>query len=190
VWAATVPFLIWAAARMTGLEPGMRAVQLLAFTPYVALASLVPAVAAALTKRWVALGAAVLATLTLALCVLPRWFSGDAGRADGPQFRVMTANLMVGSEGRDLLVELVKQIQPDVLAVQELTPLAEQRLDAAGIGSVLPHKVTYAEPGVEGSGIYSRHPLTGGTLHRLRASGFQQARATFTPPGAGPVTVE
>jgi endonuclease/exonuclease/phosphatase (EEP) superfamily protein YafD len=191
VWAATVPVLVWAAARVTGVEPGMRAVQLLAFTHYAALASLVPVILSGVTRRWVALGAAGLATLTLGLCVLPRWFSDGAGRADGPELRVMTANIMVGSEGRDLLVTLVKRVDPDVLAVQELTPTAERRLDAAGISTVLPHKVTYPYDGVEGSGIYSRHPLTGGALHRLKASGFHQARATFNPPGAAvAVTVE
>ena len=56
--ADLAPFLLWTAVRLTGVEPDIRMSELLAFTPYVALASLVPLVVAALARRWVACAAA------------------------------------------------------------------------------------------------------------------------------------
>src|SRR5258706_4810947 len=77
VWLMAVPFVLWAAARVFGLESGFPTVQLIAFTPYVAVASLVPLLIAVLTKRiWPAVLVAG-ATIALAACVLSRWI-GDS----------------------------------------------------------------------------------------------------------------
>jgi hypothetical protein len=51
LWLLIAPFAVWAAARVLGLESGYPTIQLLAFTPYVAVVSLVPLVLALLTKR-------------------------------------------------------------------------------------------------------------------------------------------
>jgi endonuclease/exonuclease/phosphatase family metal-dependent hydrolase len=77
----------------------------------------------------------------------------------------------------------------DLLAVQEFTPAAARRLDAAGLATLLPYRVLYPVPGVEGSGIYSRYPLRDDGL-RTQPSGFTQARATVSVPGAPDVAVE
>ena len=97
-WLMAVPFVIWAAARVFGLESGFPTVQLIAFTPYVAVASLIPLVIAILTKRiWPAVAVAV-ATIALAACVLPRWIAdGDPAPGDGPSLRVMSVNRQFAS---------------------------------------------------------------------------------------------
>src|SRR5258706_7876441 len=88
-WLLVAPFVIWAAARLLGFEGVFPTVQLLAFTPYAAAASLLPLVTAILTKRlWPAVAAAIVA-LALGACLLPRWLAdADAGPAiaGGPAF--------------------------------------------------------------------------------------------------------
>lgn len=192
VWVLLAPYLLWTVVRLAGVEPHIRISELLAFTPYVALASPVPLLVAALARRWVACAVAVLVTIGLGACMAPRWLADDdRGPTDGVRLRVLTANLMVGSgaDPADVL-RLVRELDVDALAVQELTPEAGRGLDDAGIASALPHRVTYPYPGVEGSGVYSRHPLAEGALRRLKASGFRQARATLRTPGATEVVLE
>src|SRR4030095_15620400 len=69
VWLMAVPFVVWAAARTFGLEAGFRTGQRIAFTPYVAVASLLPLLVALLTRRiWPAVVVTV-ATVAPAACV-------------------------------------------------------------------------------------------------------------------------
>lgn len=192
VWSATVAVLGWAAVRVLGLERG-RGVQWIAFTPYVAAASLLPVVAALGLRRWRAVAAATVAAGVLAGCVLPRW-SADADatavRAGGPHLRVMTSNLLEGMADPVRIVALVRRYRIDVLALQEYTAEAERALAAAGLDDVLAHRVAFPEAGVTGSALYARHALTGGVLHRHAASGFGQAAATLAVPGAAALAVE
>jgi len=213
VWAAVlgavlVLFALWTAARLLGLERGAPWVQLIAFTPYVAAASLLPLVAALATRQWWHAGAAVVLAGLLAACVLPRAVGGPspgettaaagaraAGtRAAGAQastvrLRVLTANLYVGAADAHALVGRVRAEGIDVLAVQELTPSEAQALDAAGLAGLLPHRSVNPLPGGRGSGLYSRHPIADPGV-RTFPSGFSQAYATVHVPAAVPVRVE
>src|SRR5262245_49438486 len=87
-WPVLAPGLVWALTRLFGLEFGTRPVQLVSFTPYAALASLVPLAVCLATKRWWPAAVAGLATVALAARVLPRSVGGPAG-AGGVELRVM-----------------------------------------------------------------------------------------------------
>jgi endonuclease/exonuclease/phosphatase family metal-dependent hydrolase len=186
-WAAVAPGVLWAAVRLLGIERGPL-VQLLAFTPYVAAASLLPVALALALRRWWPAGVAAVTAVALIAVVAPRAFGGAAD-AEGPALRVLTANLLAGAGDAETLVRLVRDNGVDVLAVQEFTPEAAARLDAHGLATLMPHRQLNPVVGTSGSGLYSRFPLTGGGVRR-NPGGFTQAYATLTAPGAAPATVE
>ncbi|WP_433216142.1 endonuclease/exonuclease/phosphatase family protein [Dactylosporangium sp. CS-047395] len=190
VWLMAIPFVIWAVFRVFGLDSGFPTVQLIAFTPYVAAASLVPLLVAVLTKRvWPALITAI-ATVALAACVLPRWISDTSPEPqDGPGLRVLSVNMLMGGADASTIVGLVQRLDVDLVALQEYTPEAKAALNSAGLDAVLPNAVSYPRPGVTGSAVYSRFPVTD-LGYRQFPSTFGQAQAGVAVPGAKDVRVE
>jgi endonuclease/exonuclease/phosphatase (EEP) superfamily protein YafD len=192
LWVAAGVPLVWAVARLVGFKSGLLTVQLLAFTPYVAVASLVPLVAAIATRRILPALAAALAVVALAVCVVPRWVQdGDTGaaKAGGPALRVLSVNMLFGGADPATVVKLVRTHQVDLVAFQEFTGEGQAALESAGLRDVLPHRIAYPASGVTGSALYSRFPLTDGGV-RVHKSGFQQAMATLAVPGAAALQVE
>jgi endonuclease/exonuclease/phosphatase (EEP) superfamily protein YafD len=184
-----LPGLLWAAVRLFGEERGFL-VQLMAFTPYVAVAAWVPALVALTARRWLVGAFALVAAAMLAVCVAPRALpDADRGPADGVRLTVMTANLFVGAADPRAVVELVREHDVAVLAVQEFTPRSRQELTAAGLDALLPFQALADERGTTGSGLYSRFPMTAQGSQRNQG-GNLQAYATIAPPGAVPVAVE
>jgi endonuclease/exonuclease/phosphatase (EEP) superfamily protein YafD len=189
VWLCTVPFLLWATLRVFGWERGWPWVQLMAFTPYAAVGSVVVAAVALVARRWVPGVVAVVAAVSLCAVVGPRAFEDGGRTTAGPTLRVLTVNLMGGSVDEDALVALVRRLRVDVLAVQEFTPDGDVALRAAGVQRQLPFAASFPLPGVSGSAVLSRHPLTS-TAHRPLRGGAVQAQATVEVPGGRPVDVE
>jgi endonuclease/exonuclease/phosphatase (EEP) superfamily protein YafD len=76
------------------------------------------------------------------------------------------------------VAELVGRKRVDVLFVQELTDEAAARLLQAGLGDLLPHRVTQpVARGARGS-IYARYPLRGGPLAAPASAPVSAARCT------------
>ncbi|WP_327583440.1 endonuclease/exonuclease/phosphatase family protein [Nonomuraea sp. NBC_00507] len=180
-WIAVVPFALWAAVRLSGLEPDWPWVPVVAYTPYATVAAVAGGLLAWALRRRAAGTVALVAVLGLVPAVLPRALSDGNPDAKGPVLRVLAANLLVGQADTAELMELVGRLRPDVLALQEFTPAAMERLDEAGVRKVLPHAVTHPLPGVGGSAVYARHPLEAGKL--IMEGGFGQARAWLKHPG-------
>src|SRR3954470_15743659 len=65
LWTVTGLLVLWSAVRLAGWERGNLAVQLMAFTPYVAAGSLLPLAAAVVSRQWTAAAVAGLAVLAL-----------------------------------------------------------------------------------------------------------------------------
>ncbi|WP_030436174.1 endonuclease/exonuclease/phosphatase family protein [Actinoplanes subtropicus] len=188
IWLLILPGLLWALVRLGGLDRGPL-VQLLSFTPYVAAWSLVPAAVALGTRRWSAAALAIVVVALFASFVLPRVVAGGRGPTDGVRLRVMTSNLLLGGADANVIVELVRDHDVDVLAVQEFTPDAKDALAKAGLGDLLPYASLADEPGSPGSGLYTRFPLRQAGSQRNQG-GFQQAYGVIEPPGAGTLLVE
>ena len=188
VWLIVLPGLAWAVTRLFGWERGI-GVQLFAFTPYVAVAALLPALIALATRRWLAAAVAVVAAATLAVSVLPRAVANDRGPQTGVELRVLSANVQFGGADPATVVRLVREHDVAVLAMQEFTPSMQSRLTEAGLDQLLPHRSLAAEWGADGSAVYSRFPITAPGARR-NGGGFMQAYGTVRPPGAGPVVVE
>jgi endonuclease/exonuclease/phosphatase family metal-dependent hydrolase len=85
----------------------------------------------------------------------------------------------------------VRRLNVDVLALQEFTPGAQRRLEAAGLADVLPYHSAWPAGGASGSALYSRYPMTDPGMRTTPAGyGFAQAHGTVAVPGAPPVFVE
>lgn len=187
-WALVLPGALWCAVRLGGWERGPL-VQLMAFTPYAAIGSLLAlGLALALRRRNAAVVAALTAAALVAV-VAPRALPGRSPAATGPTVRVLTANLLAGAADPAALVQLVRRHRVDVLALQEYTPLAHDALDRAGLSSLLGYRQVNPEVGTTGSALYSRFPLSEGGVRRNQG-GFTQAYAIVAVPGAPPVPVE
>ncbi|MBM2617511.1 endonuclease/exonuclease/phosphatase family protein [Actinoplanes sp. LDG1-06] len=188
-WLFILPFAIWAVIRLGGWERGP-VVQLFAFTPYVAAAAWLPAILALVTRRWTVAAAAVVVAIMLASAVLPRALpSRDKGPQQGVRITVMTSNMLFGKADAAAMVKLISDHDVAVLAVQEFTSEGKEALAEAGLGSLMPYSSLADKPGAEGSGLYSRYPITSPGSTR-NGGGFMQAYGTVQVPEAGPVIVE
>lgn len=155
----------WAVARLAGADrlplAEAWAVPLVSFTPQVAAG----AWASALLLRGAGPAAVTVAAgAALAAATAPRAVPGRQPGAAGPVLRVLTVNLLAGRASAGAVVGLVRRQDADVLFVQELTGEAAGRLERAGLGGLLPHRVAQPVPGRAGGSIYARYPLRGGPL--------------------------
>jgi endonuclease/exonuclease/phosphatase (EEP) superfamily protein YafD len=161
-WGVAGALAGWAAARLAGADrlrfAEAWAVPLLSFTPQVTAG----AWASALLLRGAGPAAATaVAGAALTAAVGPRAVPCRQPPAAGPVLRVLTANLLFGRAGAEVVADLVRRQHADVLFVQELTDEAAARLQRAGLGDLLPHQVTQPKShGTRGS-IYARYPLRG-----------------------------
>lgn len=191
VWLAVATLVAWAVVRAFGLERGFPLVPLIAYTPLAALAAVLVTVVAGALRRWAAAAVAGAVVVVFAILILPRAFPADqsALASDGPELRVMTANLFLGQADAEAVVDLVRDQRIDLLSLQELTPEEYRALRRAGLRRLLPQEVAYTASASSGAGLFSRWPLT----HVGRIPGslelFQMPRARLRVPGAGPVRV-
>nr|WP_026185353.1 endonuclease/exonuclease/phosphatase family protein [Salinispora pacifica] len=189
-WLAVTPGAAWAAVRLLGLDHGPL-VQLLAFTPYAAAASLLPLILLLALRRWRPAMVAAVTAVALVALVAPRTFASTPPAVTGPPVRLLTANLLAGSADAEALVDLVRRHSVEVLAVQEFTPAIAAELDRLGLDELLPYRELHPVEGTPGSGLYARHPISaGGVRHNSNAWGFLQAYGTVLVPAAPPVQVE
>ena len=99
------------------------------------------------------------------------------------QLRVLTLNVQAPNDDPALLVGLVRDYQPDVLVLQELTPGYAYALDRA-VG--VEYRFSYAaglDTEHEGAGTWSRLPLADGQAFRLSDWGNQLHRVRISTAG-------
>ncbi|MCW2898022.1 MAG: Endonuclease/exonuclease/phosphatase [Streptosporangiaceae bacterium] len=183
----------WAGARLLGgdripvlaglLVPGF------AFTPYAGLVAIAVVVWAAALRRWKAVAAGLAAVVAFAAAVLPRATGDEAPAAGGPVLRVLTANLHFGRADARALVDLVRRERVDVLSLQEFTTATASGLEAAGLHTVLPYRVTAPPGGAPGSGLYARHALRRLPMPAEDEAGRAMPRAEMEVPGRGRIEI-
>ncbi|WP_237563566.1 endonuclease/exonuclease/phosphatase family protein [Arthrobacter sp. H-02-3] len=182
-------------------------VQLVAFTPWFAL----PAGAAFLLalparRPWAVLPAGALLALQLLWLFPPdrvadRLLAAQAdplqggqqgaeheagtGQPPATELKVMTFNAWKGQADAAEVVRLVRENGVELLAVQELSPALERRLDAEGLGTLLPHRISRAVEGAGGGGVYSSRPIA--PLDSVDGSAFHMptVRVDLGPAPAG-----
>ena len=127
-------------------------------SPYLMLGAPVAALLSLLARRWVLAGVAAVLTAAL-VAVQGPLFVGERPGDDGVALRVMSANLFYGRADAATLVRTASA-RADVLAVQELTHEEVERLSAAGLDEVFPHRALDARDLASGVGLWSRYPIT------------------------------
>jgi endonuclease/exonuclease/phosphatase family metal-dependent hydrolase len=189
--AAAVPWAAWALLRAAGAERGFPLVPAVAFTPQAAVGSLLPLALglAARSRAAVLLSAGAGAALATAASAHRTRPQPTPAAEPADRLRVATVSLRQGLVPASSVLDLVREHDVDVLAVQELTPPALARLRSAGIERLLPHAhVLLARPGQRDSAagaVWSRRPITD---RDAVAGSFQQPTARIDT-AAGPVEV-
>lgn len=166
------------------------------WTPYLELATLfrlqyaallvVAAVGAALLRDFrLALVALLLVAINIAVIAqVPE--APAAAEAGTARLRVLVANVEYGNHDYERLVNLVDEVDPDVVAVTELTPAWALHLD--GALDRYPHRRLAPEKGAYGAGLYSREELGDARVVRLPTGGSPSVMATVAI-GGGAVEV-
>jgi len=183
-----VPVAIWTFLRVFGIDQGFPLATAMPFTPYVAVAALLVAGVAVALENWLAALVAGVATLLLAVAVLPRAIGDGTVEAAGREtLDVLSTNILRGRADAEAVVALVERHDPDLLSVQELTPRFARELRAAGLGELLSHELLEVAKGSAGSGLYSRLPLR--PLPGPDQFAFRMPRAELTMPDGRRVRV-
>jgi endonuclease/exonuclease/phosphatase family metal-dependent hydrolase len=172
-----------------GLESGFPLVPLMAYTPYVAIATLLPLAITLLLRTWVPAFAIAIAGLLLLGAVSPRASGGpDSAEAGSVELRVVSSNIYRGRADMAGLMKIIRDTEADLLSLQELTPEAVGELDLLGLRELMPHRTRVWAGEYFGGGIFSRHPLEGlepiETPPRVKATGelLSMPRAIVSAP--------
>jgi len=142
----------------------------------------------ALRRRWGACAVLIAAGAVSAAPVLPYLPSPLAQPSVGPPtLKVLTVNVSYLQFSVRRLLDLVREADPDVLVVQELTPHAERVL--AELDTAFPNYRKFPADGPTGIGLWSRHELESGTTFALGRVPAIEARVrapqgSFTVIGA------
>lgn len=159
---AAASFLGWTALRFAELDVDPRTAAAVALTQYALPTGIAISLIGLVLRRWLTTLVTGLVTTALFLSIAPRAVPDAPVNMEGQPIRVLSVNLHLGEGDARRVVQLVRERRVDVVSLQELTADAVERLDAAGLGAVLPHRVFQPERGGGGAGIASRHPLVPG----------------------------
>lgn len=191
---AALPVAGGSALRAVPAEWPVLAVQLVSFTPWLVVPAAVALVLAFPGgQRWLQIIAAA-----LLLCQLFWLFPLDAPRpdadaaagADGAgmlELKVMSVNAEFGQADAARIVQLVKDNGIGLLTVQEHSGALEQRLTAAGLDIILPHRISDPTDDGAGSAVYSTYELEQAGL--IPDTPFRMPTVRLTLGQGGPVSV-
>lgn len=130
---------------------------LAAGVPYLSLGAPVAAVMFGVANNWPLTAVAVAVTIAAVAVQLP--LLGRATAPSGTPLRFLSANLRYGRAEAEPIVRYAEN-SADIVALQELTPAALSRLEAAGLDRMFPYRALREmdEPG--GVGLWSRYPIS------------------------------
>jgi vancomycin resistance protein VanJ len=106
---------------------------------------------------------------------------------DGSQLTAMTYNVLRQNRRHAQVARTIAAEDPDVAALQELTPEATEVL-VRTLGRRYPYREFRTDPNISGTGLLSRYPIRDVELFQLAEEGVWNQRALFEAP-SGPVTV-
>ncbi|ACL40121.1 Endonuclease/exonuclease/phosphatase [Pseudarthrobacter chlorophenolicus A6] len=173
---AAVPVLVMSVFRAVGAEWPVLVVQLLAFTPWLA----VPAGVALVLSLFGGRREPQVVAAALLVCQLFWLFPLDIARpipaaaaaaaapAASPaeqqptatvQLNVMSINSQFGRADAATIVRLVREKKVALLAIQEHSQGLQERLATEGLDALLPHRISQPTDDGAGSAVYSSHPL-------------------------------
>jgi len=145
--------------RTFGLERDYPLVQLVAFTPYAFVGSVIVLAVVLLMRRWIPAAVAGLAVVLLATAVVSRAV-GSADEPDGgPTVRLLVFNLARGQADLSQLLQISRERDISLLSLQEVTEGAKVEMRRLGFDREFPHSVVLTDPAAGGGAVYSRYPL-------------------------------
>jgi endonuclease/exonuclease/phosphatase (EEP) superfamily protein YafD len=86
--------------------------------------------------------------------------------ADAPRLRVLTYNALISNVAYDAVEAMIREQQPDVIAVQELSHEMAAEITAR-VGSDYPYQLLHPWSDPRGMGIWSRYPIASSTTLTL-----------------------
>lgn len=154
-------FLAVAVLRVFGIDGNQFTVPALALTPYIAPGGLLLALIAFALRRRILAVVVLLMAVSMAVLLMPRYFSDDQPGAKGQHLRLLSANVNKGRADSATIVRAVRDNKIDLLSLPELSQPEVVSLDDAGLAAELPYRVFDPGPAGtgDGSGIASRYPL-------------------------------
>lgn len=173
----------FSAAMLIARQVGVTQITVVAVLVGMQFAAIPTALAAAVfasARSRIGAGIAVAMTILLAGIQIPQFLTDDH-TATGPEVTVLSVNVAHGEADAQSIVDQVRSSDADILAVQELTPAEVRDLTSAGIDELLPYNFTAALPVADGTGLWSRTPLTDGV--RLSNFGFVPVQANTVVDG-------
>jgi endonuclease/exonuclease/phosphatase (EEP) superfamily protein YafD len=167
-WAVSGALAALFLAQRTGLSDHHQSLVIAAvLTPVIFLPAWVVAGLAMAGRRWrlaAAAGLVVAGHLSLLWPVLP---VHGAAVPQGPELRVVTANLLWDNADPLGAVRAVLAQDGDVLAVEEYTDAYRRLFDQEGVGARYPYRIEAMGGGPEGTALFSRFPLSGAEPLRI-----------------------
>jgi endonuclease/exonuclease/phosphatase family metal-dependent hydrolase len=141
------PWILFALVRIFSLDRFWPLIPIVAFIPQILVMMIVPIVAAiAMRARFMSVVLVGLALVLVALLV-PRALKNDQPAARGQTITIFSANLLRGEADPSVLTGAINQVNPDIVALQEATPLTYAELQKSGLLKKYPY--------------YSGSPVTG-----------------------------
>lgn len=167
-------------ARLTGWEGGPLAYGV-ALLPWLTAGAALAVLLGVVMRSRALVAAALAVSAAGGWWLLPLYSSAGHIPSGSPALTVATLNLTVGGADAGSVVALLRDRGIDVLALDELTPVARARLQAAGLDKLMPYSIARPEAGVTGTGLWSRHPL----MSPAPVDGFasRAVRAGISGPG-------
>lgn len=132
---------------------------LVAASPYWMLGAVIVAVALFIAgRKWLLACVTVLVAVVGIAVQIPLSIGNASAPPSHIDVRVLTANLRNGKADPEFFVKMAGE-NADLVAVQELTPLAAYKIGDAGMEDQFPYSATIPVKGAYGIGIWSRFPL-------------------------------
>lgn len=107
---------------------------------------------------------------------VPPFLPKAAAQHEGTTLRIVTFNAL--QQSTPALLEIVREMDADVIALQELAPNSAQHF--AALSDRYPYTALHPQDGVAGLGVYSRYPIV---ADEYRAVGNGQQRVTLDVTG-------
>ena len=142
-------------------NPSIRVAIIQSFTPWMPAAALAAVVVAWIVRADVAGAAgAVLVLVSLALITPVAWADDLPAPADGASpFTVASANVLFSNDRIAEVGDLLSDVDADVIALIEITPLALEELELHPIAADYPHRIDRPGWAASGMALWSRFPL-------------------------------
>ena len=132
-----------------------------ALTPWWLLPTAVVAVAAVFAEHHRLAATSALTGIGLVVLALPLVLAGGGPGPSGPErLVVMASNVLYSNERIADLAAAIGEIDPDVVALSEVTPAIAEQLRRQPLADVYPHRIEDTAELASGLLVWSKYPLT------------------------------